>query len=90
MISLMLSVVTFKKAYHCVKDLLTALLFIRGLRFLVIALTGILWAAGIFWGQGWLLIIGLVIIGEEMYEMGLLSLIIKSGIDMEDGKRVFP
>ena len=52
---------------------------VRGLRGLVISLTTLAWAAGIYWEEGWLLIIGLVILVQEMYEMGVLSMILRYG-----------
>lgn len=62
------------------------LAIVRGLRGLVVSLTTLAWAAGIYWEQGWLLIIGLVILVQEMYEMGVLSLILKYG-DTRMGSR---
>ena len=52
---------------------------VRGLRGLIISLTTLAWAVGIYWEQEWLLIIGLVILAQEMYEMGVLSLILRYG-----------
>ncbi|CAB5123236.1 hypothetical protein D3OALGA1CA_3359 [Olavius algarvensis associated proteobacterium Delta 3] len=59
---------------------------VRGLRGLIIALTTLAWAAGIYREQEWLLIIGLVILAQEMYEMGVLSLILRYGHTLSYGR----
>ena len=51
---------------------------VKGLRGLVISITALAWAAGVYWGQGWLFIIGLIILAQELYEMGVITLIIRS------------
>jgi hypothetical protein len=66
-----------------------ALRIVRGLRNLVIGLTAGAWSAGIFWSKGWLIIIGLVILVQEIYEMGFLSLILRTGKQIENGKSIF-
>lgn len=50
---------------------------VRALRRLVIGLTAAAFAAGVWFDQGWLFAVGLVILLQEMYEMTLLRLIIR-------------
>jgi hypothetical protein len=69
-------------AYRNTEEAKTALLIVRGLRNLVIALTSGAFAAGLYWSKEWLLIIGLVILGQEIYETGFLSMILKTGEDI--------
>ena len=78
----------FYQAYHRSGDNDCALWLVRGLRGLVISLTAGAWAASFFWAKGWLFIIGLVIIGQEMFEGAVLSLILRSGQDIGKGKNL--
>lgn len=55
------------------------MVIVRGLRGLVISITALAWAAGVYWGQGWLFIIGLIILAQELYEMGVIALILRGG-----------
>jgi len=52
---------------------------VRGLRGLVISITALAWAASVHWGQEWLFIIGLIILAQELYEMGVITLILRVG-----------
>lgn len=59
--------------------------FVRGIRCLIIALTAAAWAAGFYWQQGWFLIIGLVILVQELYEGFVLSSALRDGLRIENG-----
>lgn len=78
-----LSVQRFHRAYRLAGRYGSAVCFVRGMRCLIIALTGAAWAAGVYWGQNWLLIIGLVILGQELYEGFVLSAALRDGQKLE-------
>jgi hypothetical protein len=63
-----------------------AIWFVRGIRCLIIALTAAAWAAGIYWQQHWLLIVGLVILAQELYEGFVLSAALREGLRIENGR----
>lgn len=79
-----LSVRRFLFSYRKAGELSSAQWFVRAIRCLIIALTAGVWAAGFFWNQSWLLIIGLVIICQELYETAILGIILRSGKRNED------
>ena len=56
---------------------------IKGIRCSLIALTALTWSASLFFQQQWLFIIGLVIIGQELFEGFLLSSAVKDGAELE-------
>jgi hypothetical protein len=56
---------------------------VRALRWLLMALTAAAWAAGFFWNQSWLLIIGLIIICQELYEGAILGVVLRTGMRFE-------
>jgi hypothetical protein len=60
--------------------------FVRAIRWLLIALTALAWAAGFFWSQSWLLIIGLIILAQELYEGAILGAALRTGQQIEKGK----
>jgi len=76
----------FISAYKSRGEYISALWFIRGIRFLLIGLTAGVWAAGFFWSKTWLLIIGLVIICQELFEGVILSTALRKGNAIEKGK----
>jgi len=77
----------WRRAVRAADDADACLLWIiRGLRNLVLGLTGLAWAAGLWFQQGWLGVIGLVVLGQELYEMGFLLWIIRRGPALE-GRR---
>ena len=88
--SLGLSVLRFTAAARDQEDYRRAQFFVRGIRCLLIGLTAGVWAAGFFWGQKWLFIIGLVIICQELYEGAILSSALKDGAAIEKEKKNFP
>lgn len=86
-ISLGLCVRRFIAAYHFSGQYACAIWFIRGIRYLLIALTAGAWSASFFWNQRWLLIIGLVIICQELYEGVIISSALRSGAKIEKGEK---
>jgi hypothetical protein len=85
-----LSLQRFRRSYRLAGHYGSAVWFVRGIRCLIIALTGAAWAAGVYWGQNWLLIIGLVILAQELYEGFVLSAALREGqrLETEDPGRV--
>lgn len=83
-----LSLRRFVLAYRT-HGLTSAQWFLRAIRCLLLALTGTAWAAGFFWKQAWLLIIGLVILGQELYEGAVLGAALRTGRDIDRGKAPF-
>ena len=78
----------FVLAYRT-SGLASAQWFLRAMRCLLLALTGAAWAVGFFCKQGWLLIIGLVILGQELYEGAILGAALRTGRDIDGGKTPF-
>ena len=79
----------FILAYRRSESLSSAQWFVRAIRCLIIALTAAAWAAGIYWNQTWLLIIGLVIICQELYEGAILGAALRTGRQIEKGETPF-
>ena len=79
----------FMLAYRQSGGLSSAQWFVRAIRCLLIALTATAWAAGFFWGQSWLLIIGLIIICQELYEGAILGSALRTGQQIEKGETPF-
>ena len=84
LLAAMLVIRRFRKAYVLAGEYQCAIWFIRGIRCLIIALTAATWAAGFYWQQGWLLIIGLVILAQELYEGFILSSALREGQRLEN------
>ncbi len=80
-----LSIRRFVFAYRRAGDLSSAQLFVRAIRCLIIALTAA-WSAGFFWNQSWLLIIGLIILCQELYEGAILGAALRTGRQIEKGQ----
>jgi len=85
-ISIVLCVQRFRTAYHDPEEYSCATWFIKGIRSLLISLTAGAWAAGLFWNQRWLFIIGLVIICQELWEGAILSSLLRKGIKIDKGE----
>ncbi len=81
-----LCVQRFRTAYRLAGHYACAIWFVRGIRCLIIALTATTWAAGFYWQQRWLLIIGLVILAQELYEGFVLSAALRDGLRIENGR----
>ncbi len=81
-----LCVQRFRTAYRLAGQYVCAIWFVRGIRCLIIALTATAWAAGFYWQQSWLLIIGLVILAQELYEGFVLSSALRDGLRIENGR----
>jgi hypothetical protein len=85
--ALWLSLRRFVTTYHRAGQYDCSRWIIRGIRCLLIALTAGAWSAGFFWNKGWLFIIGLVIIGQELYEGAVLSALLKRGAGIQSGEK---
>ncbi|MBC2716627.1 MAG: hypothetical protein HF978_15085 [Desulfobacteraceae bacterium] len=86
-VSLCFSVQRFISAYNKRGEYVSAVWFIRGIRFMLIGLTAATWSAGFFWTKSWLLIIGLVIICQELFEGTILGIALKKGNAIEKGNK---
>jgi len=63
-----------------------ALEVVRGIRSCIVALVAAAFAAGVLLASTGLIVLGTVFLGEELYETGVLALIIRSGESpMTDG-----
>ena len=60
---------------------------VRGIRACVVALAAAAFAAGALLAHGGLVVLGLVFLAEELYETGVLALIIRSGERSAAGAR---
>jgi hypothetical protein len=78
-----LSIQRFRTAYRLAGQYACAIWFVRGIRCLIIALTAMAWAAGFYYQQRWLLVIGLVILAQELYEGFVLSSALRDGMQFE-------
>jgi hypothetical protein len=87
--ALVLCIRRFGCACRQTGDLTAAQWLVRALRWLIIGLTAAAWAAGFFWGQSWLLIIGLVILSQELYEGFILGAALRTGRRVEKGATPF-
>jgi len=85
-----LSIRRFVFAYRRTGDLSSAQWFVRAIRCLIIALTAAAWSAGLFWNQSWLLIIGLIILCQELYEGAILGAALRTGRQIERGETPLP
>ena len=52
---------------------------VRGIRGVVVAFAAMIFAAGVILATPGLIVLGLVFLGEELYETGVLASIIRSG-----------
>jgi hypothetical protein len=85
-----LSLRRFITAYHRAGQYDCSLWIIRAIRCLLIALTAGAWSASFFWNKGWLFIIGLVIMGQELYEEAIVSFALRRGAKIESRGKDFP
>ncbi len=85
-LSITLCIRRFVLAYRQVGHLASAQWFVRAIRCLLIALTTAAWAAGFWWNQPWLLIIGLIIICQELYEGAILGAALRTGMRLEQSE----
>ena len=63
---------------------------IRGLRGLIVAVCAMAIAAGIVLEQRWLLVFGCLWLAEEIYETGVLALILRAGQRSDDSPAAAP
>jgi hypothetical protein len=52
---------------------------IRGIRGIVVAVAAAALAGGVLFGQTWLLVFGAVFLAEELYETGVIALVLRAG-----------
>lgn len=52
---------------------------VRGLRGIVVAAGAAALAGGLLFGQTWLLVLGAIFLAEELYETGVIALVIRAG-----------
>jgi hypothetical protein len=67
------------RGLRCADDPNAPLWVIRGLRGIAVAVAGAALAGGMLFGQTWLLVFGAIFLAEELYETGLLALILRAG-----------
>ena len=89
-LSLVLCIQRFRTARRHAGEYLCAAYVLRGIRWLVIALTAAAWSASLYWSAGWLFIIGLVFIGQELYECAFLSAALREGVKIDRAGKHFP
>lgn len=89
-VSICFSIKRFITAIDHADDYSCSLWFVRGIRFLLISLTAGAWSASFYWNQRWLLIIGLVIICQEIYEGAVIGSALRDGAEIEKGNKSFP
>ncbi len=85
-LSISLCIRRFVFAYRQTGGMASAQWFVRAIRWLLIALTALAWAAGFFWRQSWLMIIGVIILAQELYEGAILGAALRTGQQIEKGK----
>ena len=90
LLAALLALIRFHKAYRLAGHYRCAIWLVRGIRCLIITLTAAAWAAGFYWQQSWLLIIGLVILAQELYEGFVLSAALRDGYKIETGRSHLP
>jgi hypothetical protein len=76
----------FVFAYRRTGGLASAQWFVRAIRCLIVSLTAAAWSAGFFWKQSWLLIIGLIVLCQELYEGTILGAALRTGRQIEKGE----
>jgi hypothetical protein len=64
-----------------------SLWLIRGIRGAVVAVALVALALGVLYGQAWLLVFGVIFLAEELYETGVVALILRAGRRRETGAR---
>ena len=65
------------RAIRCADDESSSLSLIRGIRGLVVAIAAWSLAAGLASAQTWLVVFGVVFLAEELYETGIVLLILR-------------
>ena len=68
------------RGLRCADDPAASLWLVRGIRGIVVAVGATALAGGMLFGQDWLLVFGAVFLAEELYETGVLALILRSSL----------
>lgn len=74
-----------RRGLRCADDPSAPLWVIRGIRGIVIAVSAATLAGGILFEQTWLLVFGAIFLAEELYETGVIALILRAGRGHEGG-----
>jgi uncharacterized membrane protein HdeD (DUF308 family) len=69
---------SFARGYRDADDPSASLRIIRGIRGVVVAVVTWALAAGLLLDQTWLLVFGAVFLAEELYETGVVELVLRS------------
>jgi hypothetical protein len=69
---------SFARGYRDADDPWASLRVIRGIRSVIVAVATWALAAGLLLDQTWLLVFGAVFLAEELYETGVVELVLKS------------
>ena len=67
-------------------DARAGLWIIRGIRGIVVAFSVVALAGGVVFEQTWLLVFGAVFFAEELYETGVVALVIRAGLTEDRAK----
>ena len=76
-----------KRSASRADDAASSLRAVRGIRGLVIGVAAWALAAGLLLEQTWLLVFGAVFLAEELYETGVLVLVLRMADDATSGAR---
>lgn len=80
-----------RRGLRCADDARASLWVIRGIRGVVAAVSAAILAGGILFGQSGLLVLGGIFLGEELYETGVVALILRAALSAgEKGERTAP
>jgi hypothetical protein len=69
----------FARGYRGADDPASSLQVVRGIRGLVVAVGAWALAGGLLLEQTWLLVFGAVFLAEELYETGVVALVLRAG-----------
>lgn len=68
------------RGFCCPDDVLAPLWVVRGIRGVVAAVGAGALAGGLLFAQTWLMVFGVIFLAEELYETGVLALILRAGL----------
>lgn len=70
----------FLQGVRYADDAFDALWIVRGIRGIVVAVAAGAFASGLLFAQTWLIVFGVIFLAEELYETGVLALILRAGL----------